>query len=73
MLVCSRAKYSRSPLGPNASSLQWQKAVKKFQVIITTVHALRLPADPAQRQYTSSALPTLRYLAQIAPPGIAGE
>ena len=66
MSVCNCAGYLGILLGPTPGSLQWQKALKKFQDRVTSIHTLHLPAELAKGQY--STLPTLHYLAQIVPP-----
>ena len=55
-------------LGPLAGSDQWKQASKKFKDRINSIHALHLPAELAKVQYSSRALPTLAYIAQVVPP-----
>ena len=68
MAVCNSAKYLGILLGPHAGQSQWSKALRKFQDRINTINSLHLPAELAKGQYTSRALPTLGYIAQVVPP-----
>ena len=68
MSVCNVAKYFGTLLGPHSGLSQWSKSLRKFRDIISTVNVLHLPAELAQGQHTSRALPTLAYIAQIVPP-----
>ena len=68
MAVCNSAKYLGVLLGPHAGQSQWSKALRKFQDRINTINSLHLPAELTKGQYTSRALPTIGYIAQVVPP-----
>ena len=68
MVVCNYVKYLCFFVGPSSGRIRWENALKTFRDIINATHALHLPAALAEGQFSSRALPSLGYIAQVFPP-----